>query len=666
MAPHFSEESEASAVENSPALVPIAKSTPIEQSTLLNTPLETIDNLSQLLQRATTTTSGLTFYKPGQVGLEATYVSYFDLLDDATQKARSLSTIEGLTPSTILLLHFDNQHDTVQWFWAATLAGILPAISTPLVNNLTQRKKHIEHLNTLLDRPIVLTAKHLIQEFDGIEGLRLYAIESLQSDNSTPSVPIAGVEKQKEDIAVLMLTSGSTGNAKAVALRHGQIITAVQGKSVFHDIAPGDPFLNWVGMDHVASLTEIHLHAMSLGSDQVHVPATELLKDPLRFVELLDIHKIVYTFAPNFFLAQIIKSLKANPTMTADLSRLRAFIAGAEASIVSTCDALTLEFRRLGVQTEVIRPGFGITEICGGCIYSLACPSYDLTAGLEFANLGTCIPGCEMRVMDLNNKAERAPDGEVGELQVSGPVVFDHYFNNAEATANAFSADGWFITGDLARIDKAGNLILVGRTKDLIVINGIKWSSTDIETAIEEGGIPGLVPTFTVAFAHRAADSPTEELAIVYSPAYASGDDQARFETAAAIAKIVALNTNWQPACIIPLPQQMLEKSSLGKISRSKVRAALEKGEYAIFEKEDMEARNRYEECQRQSLESKTAKLIESILAEILRIPTQDVGLESSIFDLGVNSFNLMLLKAKVQEALKTKIDIPMSVLLAE
>lgn len=665
MAPHFIEESEASAIGNLLPSVSTIKSTPVEKSTLIRTPLEEIDNLSQLLQRASSTTTGLTFYNSDREGLP-TFVSYFDLLDDAIQKARWLSTIADLTPSTILLLHFDTQYDTIQWFWAATLGGILPAISTPLVNNFKQKKKHIDHLNTLLEQPIVLTAKRLIPEFDGIEGLRLHAVESLQSDIATSSVPISGFKKQKEDVAVLMLTSGSTGNAKAVALRHGQIIKAVEGKSIFHDIAPGDPFLNWVGMDHVASLTEIHLHAISLGSDQVHVPAAELLENPLRFVELLDIHRIVYTFAPNFFLTKILKNLKAKLTTTADLSRLRAFIAGAEASIVSTCDALTREFRRLGVQTEVIRPGFGMTEICGGCIYSLACPSYDLAAGLDFANVGTCIPGFEMRVMDLNSKAEMALDGEVGELQVSGPVVFDHYFNNAEATANAFSADGWFITGDLARIDKSGNLILAGRTKDLIVINGIKWSSTDIETAIEEGGIAGLVPTFTIAFAHRAANSPTEDLAIVYSPAYAPEDDQTRFETATAIAKIVALNTNWQPACLIPLPQHMLEKSSLGKISRSKVRSALENGEYAIFEKEDLEARNRYQERQSQSPETKFAKLVESILAELLKIPIEDISLESSIFDLGINSFNLMLLKAKVQEALGKQIDMPMSVLLAE
>lgn len=110
----------------------------------------------------------------------------------------------------------------------------------------------------------------------------------------------------------------------------------------------------------------------------------------------------------------------------------------------------------------------------------------------------------------------------------------------------------------------------------------------------------------------------------------------------------------------------MHEKSSLGKISRSKVRAALEKGEYAVFEKEDLEARNRYEECQWRALETNVAKLVQNILAEILKMRAEHISFESSIFDLGVNSFNLMLLKAKVQETLKTKIDIPMSVLLAE
>lgn len=151
-----------------------------------------------------------------------------------------------------------------------------------------------------------------------------------------------------------------------------------------------------------------------------------------------------------------------------------------------TCDELTRELRRLSVSNEVIRPGFGMTETCAGSIYSRACPSYDIERSLEFASLGICIPGIEMRVMSITEPDKPAATGESGELQVSGPVVFDQYYNNPLASKEAFTSDGWFITGDLAWIDNAGNLNLAGRTKDTIIINGVNWSSTELETDIEE------------------------------------------------------------------------------------------------------------------------------------------------------------------------------------
>jgi acyl-CoA synthetase (AMP-forming)/AMP-acid ligase II len=656
---------------HSSPLVPISK---VAETAVLGAPMASLTTLSELLEHAAGTTSGMTFYNP-----EPVYVSYASLLDDARQKATLLrGLLEGVAPSTVLLLHFDSQHATIQWFWASTLAGFLPAISTPLVNDAAQRKKHLLHLQGLLKQPVILTASKLVDQFEGVEGLKLHAVESLSTSSSERTVPD---KKKKDDIAVLMLTSGSTGNAKAVSLRHGQILKAIRGKSALHGTVPGDAFLNWVGLDHVASLTEIHLHAskslssyfpislklivyvVSLGSDQIHVPASDVVPDPPRFVKLLSEHKVAYTFAPNFFLTKIRDSLVASPELSADLSSLKALISGAEANVVATCDALTRELSRVGVQSEVIRPGFGMTETCAGSIYSKACPSVDIAAGLEFANLGTCIPGIKMRVMAGD---EEAAHGQVGEFQVSGDVVFDHYFNNPEATAASFSDDGWFITGDLAWIDRAGNLNLAGRTKDTIIVNGLKWSATEIETAIEEEGIPGLVPSFTVAFPHRAAGSPTEDIAVVYSPAYAAEEGKARFDTATAIAKTVALITGWTPAHLIPLPQTLLNKSSLGKISRTKVRSALEKGEYAAFESEDLAARKAYQESKWRKPESETERIIQAQLAKLLDIPPEEVSLDSSIFDLGISSFNLILLKAMVQDAVETKIDIPMSILLTE
>lgn len=232
-------------------------------------PTDTTRNLLHILTRASFTGGGLVFHSPShnekdQPKLLSHRISYAELLADAAYKAHLICRIDGLSPSSIVLLHFDTQLENIQWFWAATLAGVVPAISPPFVNDKAQRLKHLEHLRDLLNNPIVLTSNRLIPEFLDAEKLSLHNVESLQyypCRDAQLRLAAGGLAKTMRDVAVLMLTSGSTGTAKAVPLRHGQIIKAVQSKSSHHGIEPRDAMLNWVGIDHVASLTEIHLHA---------------------------------------------------------------------------------------------------------------------------------------------------------------------------------------------------------------------------------------------------------------------------------------------------------------------------------------------------------------------------------------------------------------------
>jgi acyl-CoA synthetase (AMP-forming)/AMP-acid ligase II len=268
--------------------------------------------------------------------------------------------------------------------------------------------------------------------------------------------------------------------------------------------------------------------------------------------------------------------------------------------------------------------------------------------------------------MSLAAKDRHADCGEVGELQLYGPVLFGGYFNNPAATRKAFTDDGWFITGDLAWLDDSGGLNLAGRTKDTININGAEWSATEIETAIEAEGIPGLVLSYTVAFPYREPGSPTEGVAIVYCPAYNANDAAARFETSAAISKVASLTTGQKPGHLIPLPAEMLEKSSLGKISRAKVRAAFEQGDYASIEKDDTDAIARYRESRRRCVSTPTESKVQDIMAELLPIPAPEISANASIFDLGITSFNLILLKAMIQDAIPAARGIPMSALMTE
>lgn len=100
-----------------------------------------------------------------------------------------------------------------------------------------------------------------------------------------------------------------------------------------------------------------------------------------------------------------------------------------------------------------------MTETCAGSIYNLHFPAWDISQCLEYASLGICMSGISMRVLVGQDGSEReAAAGEAGSLQVSGPVVSREYFNDEQATRQAFTPDGWFITGDNAYIDAMGHL----------------------------------------------------------------------------------------------------------------------------------------------------------------------------------------------------------------
>jgi len=109
--------------------------------------------------------------------------------------------------------------------------------------------------------------------------------------------------------------------------------------------------------------------------------------------------------------------------------------------------------------------------------------------------------------MRITTQSEGGPrvvnNGESGDLEISGKIVFKEYFNNLSTTEAAFTHDGWFKTEDRALIDSAGKLNLVGRSEDTMTINGARYVPHEIETALEEACIPGIASNYTVCFSFR-------------------------------------------------------------------------------------------------------------------------------------------------------------------
>ncbi|PYH96494.1 thioesterase domain protein [Aspergillus ellipticus CBS 707.79] len=515
-------------------------------------------------------------------------LSYAELDELATLNSRLLHQLQHLSSQRIILLHFDDHVDNIIWLWSAVYAGFTPAMSTPFPRSPGHCIKHMDHLNKLLHHPICLTREALREQFPETTPFRIVEVECLQAH----SKPAAVLETDETDVtlgapspALLMLTSGSTGACKAVSLTTQQIM------------APDCSFLNWIRLDHVGSLIEIHLHALYLGCTQFYVRTDEIISHPLKFLQLIQDNRVARTFAPNFFLAELARSLESLEAVNLDI------------------DISSNLLGRHGASENVIVPGFGMTETCAGCIYHLDCPRYEIGKSYEFASVGTCMPG----------DTTRASPREVGNLDVRGPIVFDSHYNDPAATAHAFWPGGWFRTGDTGFIDGTGKLNLSGRPKDIL------------EAALEEAEIPGISLGYT------------EQVCVVYQNSYYPDDFVARSRVLAAIARRIMLMTNGNPH-ILPLPA--VERTTLGKISRSQLRADLESGKLHAEQVRHDEQIRLYQQHIFKAPETLPEKIIMEEVAGVLKGPTGTMGVESDLFEIGMTSIGLVQLHHRLQERL--------------
>ncbi|NET25239.1 SDR family NAD(P)-dependent oxidoreductase [Okeania sp. SIO1I7] len=542
--------------------------------------------LAEALQRAAQQDSERGLIYINSDGLESIQ-SYADLLRDAEKILAGLRKI-GLQPQDKVIFQLPKNQDFISAFWGCVLGGFIP-VPVSIARSYDQPNTTLSKLQNswqILGKPLVLTDSQLapkIQKlFQGwnLEDLKLETLETLQKCE-----PDRNWYKSKpENLAVLLLTSGSTGMPKAVMQSHRSLLSRSAATSQMNNFTSEDISLNWFPLDHVGGIVMFHLRDVYLGCQQIQAPIEVVLEAPTKWLDWISEYGVTITWAPNFayglVVEQIEKLSKQGKTVEQkwNLSSLKFLLNGGEAIAAKSARRFLELLIPYHLPAQAMHPAWGMSETSSGVAYSHNFLLESTTNEQKFVEVGAPTPGTKIRIVD--NQDQLVGESEIGSVQIQGVSVTSGYYQNPVATKEAFTKDDWFNTGDLGFL-KAGQLTITGRQKDVIIINGLNYYSHEIEAVVEE--LAGIEVSYTAACAIREYQQDTDKLAIFFSTQKTEDNDL--IELLQEIRSVVVKSIGINPDYLIPVEPEKIPKTAIGKIQRTQLKQRFESGEFKSIQK---------------------------------------------------------------------------------
>jgi acyl-CoA synthetase (AMP-forming)/AMP-acid ligase II/NADP-dependent 3-hydroxy acid dehydrogenase YdfG/acyl carrier protein len=507
------------------------------------------------------------------------FLSYPELLAHADCLLGGLRRA-GLRPGDKVIFQFEHNRDFLNAFWACVLGGFVPAPLAPSHEGVDSAAAKLQNAWKILDARLVLTtrqlAPHIRATLGSLAGARVECVEDLTTSDASG----ARHSGEAGDLALVMLTSGSTGVPKAVMLSHRNLIRRSAGSAQMNGFSSDAVTLNWMPLDHVAGIVYFHLRDVFLGCQQIHAATSLVTQDPLIWPEWVDRYRVTTTFAPNFAFGLVndrSDDIAARAHAAAgvwDLSCLRYLLNGAEAIVPRTARRFLQILAPYGLSPAAMWPVWGMSETSSGTIYS---ETFRLESSRDddpFVEVGRPIPGFSIRIVDQNDQP--LVEGVTGSLLVKGDQVTTGYYNRPELNTESFTADGWFRTGDLGSLSR-GRLTITGREKDVIVINSVNYPCHEIEGLVEE--IDEIETSFTAACAVRDSGAKTDRLAIFFHPV--AGCETVTPELIKTIRGAVSRRLGVSPDYLLPVERDAIPKTNIGKIQRPQLAKSFAEGEFA-------------------------------------------------------------------------------------
>ncbi|HEX8626266.1 MAG TPA: malonyl-CoA synthase [Allosphingosinicella sp.] len=295
----------------------------------------------------------------------------------------------------------------------------------------------------------------------GAAARRTETLEMLVSE-ARPAAGFEDIKRSPDDLAAILYTSGTTGRSKGAMLTHSNLASNAETLREAWRFTAADRLLHALPIFHTHGLFVATNVTLLAGGSMLFLPAFDLTE----IVRLLP-RATTMMGVPTFY-----TRLLAHPAFTRELTEhMRLFVSGSAPLSAET----HREFEALTGHRILER--YGMTETNMNTSNPYEGPRVP-------GSVGPPLRGVEIRIADPATGAE-LPQGEVGVIEIRGPNVCKGYWRMPEKTAEAFRDDGYFISGDLGLIDRAGYVRIVGREKDLVITGGLNVYPAEVETAIE-------------------------------------------------------------------------------------------------------------------------------------------------------------------------------------
>lgn len=397
------------------------------------------------------------------------------------------------------------------------------------------------------------------------------------------AAPVDPVATADGDVALMQLTSGSTGSPKAVQITFDNLVANAEAMFTGAEVdIDTDVIVSWLPLFHDMGMTGFLTVPMYFGAELVKVTPMDFLTDILLWPRLIDKYGGTMTAAPNFAYVLLAKRLRRHATPGEfDLSTLRWALSGAEQVDPADVEDLIEAGRPYGLRPGAMLPAYGMAEStvavsfskCGGGLVVDEVDS-DLLAALRraipagkggkttrLACLGPLLPGLEARIID--DFGNLLPARAVGVIELRGKPVTAGYITRG-GFIEARDAQGWYDTGDLGYLTDDDQIVVCGRVKDVIIMAGRNIYPTDIERAAAR--VAGVRPGCAVAVRLEAGDTRESFAVAVESNAFDDADEVRRIKHD--VAHEVLAEVDMRPRNVVVLRPGTIPKTPSGKLRR--------------------------------------------------------------------------------------------------